>query len=407
MKTTTRTHRKARASDPKKQASTQPSSPAPQANEPALTLTVDNDDPQNPWMAITGFTAEEFAAIKASAQKRGEALPLFITSAIKAKLKANESALAMRTDKPASDAPWWNHKLQILISGNGKTEDCLWASPDGLLYLHNGSLSTEPREMTFDMARDWWEKFHDPRFEFAAPFFKEDSAAERLVCMVRYDWVKRQAGESRESAPSLASDDVTSVPPIVAMPVQKSEPIKRESMIRNVGFDMEEAVQRTLGLLDLLSRMVSTTARDEAHHSSTGIGFQVWSDDCRKALYDDWNAAHDANANRGGDKLATSRKLGATVGKARVLLLMMAHDLSCGGYFDDYEAVKVGDGLSRDFPDSEVSSYLSLAADCAEYLEACYYDKFGRDVSWHRFQKEHFEEMVQKFTLVAEERRAA
>lgn len=89
--------------------------------------------------------------------------------------------------------PWWRrNEPQPLIPGNDQTDDCLWASRQGLLYVWDGVLATEPREVTFDAAREWWKQFRNPRFAFASPFFKEGTAADKLVCMVTDDWLTRQ-----------------------------------------------------------------------------------------------------------------------------------------------------------------------------------------------------------------------
>ncbi len=100
-----------------------------------------------------------------------------------------------------STAQWWrDDKLQLLILGNAQAEENVWASRDGLLYLWDGDLAREPRALSLEAARAWWEEFHDPKLEFASPYFKEGTAAARLVSVVCQ---KHHGSQAEVTAPNL------------------------------------------------------------------------------------------------------------------------------------------------------------------------------------------------------------
>lgn len=78
----------------------------------------------------------------------------------------------------------------------------------GAVVFVDGGFDREPCEVTFDIAREWWEKFHNPKIEFASPHFEEDTAAARLVSVVCDDWKKRQAKTAQELARPNLEDAV-------------------------------------------------------------------------------------------------------------------------------------------------------------------------------------------------------
>ncbi len=184
---------------------------------------------------------------------------------------------------------------------------------------------------------------------------------------------------------SITADGQSAVPAVVGMKlIEKSDASKAEAPARASVIsekpDMEYAVQYTLGLLNLLARMTAVQTRGNGtHRSSTACGCSMWTDACGKAIYDAWNAAHDAKRPSGGkvlsagDKAGLIRILGVTVSKATALLLMLAHELSVG-WFDEYDRAEV----NCELPPADSSPYLSLATDCVEYLEASFNADFGR-----------------------------
>ncbi len=195
--------------------------------------------------------------------------------------------------------------------------------------------------------------------------------------------------------------------PAVPMPEQKLELLKRENLFSDDQPNMEQAVQRALGLLGLLGRMSSALTLDKGHSSYQGMGFTDWSGRVGKALYENWNTANDARSDD-GNKIASVRRLGLSVEKAKALLLMMAHDLSTGGDFDEYDGWKMDRDGSDHLSDLDLSPYLTMATDCAEYLEASYYVDFGNILPMNQFNRDWIEtEIVAKFAPHAEQQRRA
>lgn len=109
-------------------------------------------------------------------------------------------AAALQTTGPAV-APNWEDKLQRLFLGREDQEDCIWASSEGQLYLWDGASDREPREITFAVAREWWEKFHDPKLPVAIPYFKEATAAARMMSVV---CEKYHGPQAAAAAPNFA-----------------------------------------------------------------------------------------------------------------------------------------------------------------------------------------------------------
>jgi hypothetical protein len=178
----------------------------------------------------------------------------------------NKTASSQVPNNPGATAPaqpWWHAgELQCLITGNDRSEDDLWASPVGELYLWNGSLDCEPRAITFDIGLEWWKEFHNPKVGFAAPFFSEDTAAARLVMMVCHNWMERQAELERKlAAPSLEDSINKSVALAVLM---------QESMCYSETLALGGALEGSFGA-GLVS-LVHETNTDllEAFHASKG-----------------------------------------------------------------------------------------------------------------------------------------
>lgn len=105
-----------------------------------------------------------------------------------------ESVIPANTDS-AIAAQWWRaDKLTLLIHGKDKSQECLWASTEGQLFLWDGDLGREPRTLTLEAARAWWEEFHHPKLEFASPYFKEGTAAAQLVQIADAQFKKQKSG---------------------------------------------------------------------------------------------------------------------------------------------------------------------------------------------------------------------
>jgi hypothetical protein len=143
------------------------------------------------------------------------------------------------------------------------------------------------------------------------------------------------------------------------------------------------------------------TERGFTWRGSQACGFQYWSWDLGGALHADFQAAHDASRNKGGDRIETTRRLGKTIQKVSTMLLMFAHDLGLDE--DDYQ----GWAEYRGDLDYDLSSHLSLAADCIEYLELSFYDKFERHLELDRFNRECREDKLRKYRQAQEQRAAA
>ena len=213
---TNRTSPNGSAARAAKQAKKPTDHKSPKTEEPEyyeLTFTCRNPTPLKPWLALTSYSPAEFVEIEQSARACGESLPVFLENAIKEKLAAN----AARAGKPV---PVAKDQLQLLVSGNDRTNDCLWASPEGRLYLWTGELGVVAREVDFAQAREWWQKFQADAPYFAAPHFDEDSDAARIVSMVceainakdNAPAASRIAGPSRVSVPKAAPEKVAGHP---------------------------------------------------------------------------------------------------------------------------------------------------------------------------------------------------
>lgn len=181
--------------------------------------------------------------------------------------------------------------------------------------------------------------------------------------------------------------------------------LTRKNLFAQEQPDMEKAVYCALGLLELLGRMNSVLTPDKDYRSYQGLGFPDWADRIGKALYVDWLAANDAR--KSDREFNCVRRLGLTVGKVNALLLMMAHNLSGGGIYDDYELARIEGKFTGDVPAIDCSPYLTMATDCAEYLDASFYVGFGSRFPMNQFLREWIEqEIVAKFQP-KEQRRAA
>jgi hypothetical protein len=92
-------------------------------------------------------------------------------------------------------------RLVLLVTGNGLTEDGLWAAPDGRLYLWSGALSEPQVRIDFVQAREWWLKFQAHEPYLTPPHFDEHSDAARIVTMV----CEAINAKAKEKAPAVAA----------------------------------------------------------------------------------------------------------------------------------------------------------------------------------------------------------
>ncbi|HEX5218148.1 MAG TPA: hypothetical protein VFZ59_01155, partial [Verrucomicrobiae bacterium] len=94
------------------------------------------------------------------------------------------------------------------------------------------------------------------------------------------------------------------------------------------------------------------------------------------------------------DKITAARKLYNTVRKVNALLLMLGHDLSSHEYSttDKWDAI---DNMS--VPVGDIAPFITLAADCAEYLEACFFERYWNDLPMDEFDRQIVGELLGKF----------
>jgi hypothetical protein len=136
-------------------------------------------------------------------------------------------------------------QLAALVTANDKTDDCLWALPNGRLFLWSGFLKETPREVSLQAARDWWNKFQSHSPHLAAPFFPEDSAAAEIVNMV-CKAVQKHTNAS-EASPKHAS-------------------------IRNLEANLYSALNQNAGILALLEHHVLNPNDDGKYNDNISCG---------------------------------------------------------------------------------------------------------------------------------------
>jgi len=212
----------------------------------------------------------------------------------------------------------------------------------------------------------------------------------------------RANGGSKSTSPQVPNKPDASVDQVET----SMQFLERVNLFAEDRPDMEWAVFRALGLLELLGRMNNSLTRDKDHGSYQSIGFTDWAERIGKTLYDNWNAV--CHVGKDAREVVAVRRLGFTVEKVKVLLLMMAHNLSNGGVYERYETAHIEGRLNCDDPDCDYSPYLTMATDCAEYLVASFHEDFGKYLPMDQFNRDWIEnQIVAKFASRTEQRRAA
>lgn len=93
---------------------------------------------------------------------------------------------------------------QILVVENNTSEDALWATPDGRLFLwQEPSRLHEPREVALEQAAAWFQKFHQADPGWCSICFPEDSDAFRFTELQAEAIKKRDVARSDELAAAI------------------------------------------------------------------------------------------------------------------------------------------------------------------------------------------------------------